>query len=111
MSKELKVLIDTREQEPWQFPGMRSVRRPLKFGDYTLAGLEHKAVIERKSAADLVHTMTKDFHRGCREILGAKEEGIELFLVDSGRRGLGAQTALFVHDISFLVKLPKDGIP
>ena len=81
MTKELKVLIDTREQEPWEFPGMRSVRRPLKFGDYTLAGLEHKAVIERKSAADLVHTMTKDFHRGCREILGAKEEGIELFLV------------------------------
>ncbi len=81
MTKELKVVIDTREQEPWEFPGIRSVRRSLKFGDYTLAGLEHKAVIERKSAADLAHTMTKDFHRGCREILGAKEEGIELFII------------------------------
>ncbi len=50
------VVIDTREQEPYEFdPGrVTSVRRALPAGDYSLAGHETALAIERKSIEDFV---------------------------------------------------------
>lgn len=64
------IVVDTREQLPFAFGGIRAdashhrrplqvqtVRRCLPAGDYSLAGHETQIAIERKSAADLFHTL------------------------------------------------------
>jgi len=57
------VLVDTREQNPFDFArfegwfaGME--RRALGIGDYSISGLEDICVVERKELADLVHSYT-----------------------------------------------------
>lgn len=70
------VAVDTREQAPWTFQGLtiekqqlvvpRSVRT-LKTGDYSIVGLEGELVIERKSAADLIGSITVGNERFRRE--------------------------------------------
>jgi hypothetical protein len=57
---DLEVLVDTRERYPYRFAGLRAstLRRALPAGDYGVA-LEDEivAVVERKSLADLVHSL------------------------------------------------------
>ena len=59
------VLVDTREQTPFdflRFPGwfVGVERRALELGDYSVSGLEQTCVVERKDLADLVHSFTVD---------------------------------------------------
>jgi ERCC4-type nuclease len=64
------VVIDTREQSPYAFAGLHAdalqARRPLLVqtrrgalpaGDYSLEGFETRIALERKSLADLYHTL------------------------------------------------------
>jgi ERCC4-type nuclease len=50
------IICDTREQRPFSFErwGVAVQRAKLPVGDYALAGLEHRAAIERKELNDLV---------------------------------------------------------
>lgn len=49
------VVIDTREQTPWTFPDkIKTIRRGIHFGDYTLDGLDEIVAIERKSPMDMI---------------------------------------------------------
>src|SRR5579863_9511421 len=53
------IVVDTREQAPFsfgRFAGWFSgiEKRPLKIGDYAIAGLEDTCVVERKDLNDLV---------------------------------------------------------
>jgi ERCC4-type nuclease len=57
------VVVDTREQNPFDFSrfdgwfaGVET--RALPLGDYSIAGLEEHCVVERKDLADLVHSLT-----------------------------------------------------
>jgi len=57
------ILVDTREQDPFDFSRFegwfaRIEKRALKLGDYSVAGLEDHCVVERKNLADLVHSLT-----------------------------------------------------
>src|SRR5216684_853764 len=59
------ILVDTREQNPFDFSrfdgwfaGVEG--KPLKLGDYSVAGLEDVCVVERKDLPDLVHSFTVD---------------------------------------------------
>ena len=57
------VLVDTREQNPFDFSRFTAwftgiEKRALALGDYSIAGLEHVCVIERKDLSDLVHSFT-----------------------------------------------------
>lgn len=70
------VRVDTREQAPWTFQGIVVERRlwivrrrvaTLPTGDYSIAGCEDRLVIERKSAADLVSSVTVGNARFRRE--------------------------------------------
>ena len=70
------VSQDTREQAPWSFQGLLVERRlwivrrrvaTLQTGDYSIAGCEDRLVIERKSAADLVGSVTSGNARFRRE--------------------------------------------
>lgn len=75
------VVIDTREQRPFAFAGIRAdarqhcrplavqtVRATLRQGDYSLVGHELAIAIERKSAADLYSTLAAGRGRFEREL-------------------------------------------
>lgn len=51
--KEPTIVIDTREQKPFDFPRLKVIRKKLEVGDYSVRGLEKRVVIERKSFDDL----------------------------------------------------------
>jgi ERCC4-type nuclease len=57
------VLVDTREQNPFDFSRFTGwftgvEKRALELGDYTISGLEDICVVERKDLDDLVHSLT-----------------------------------------------------
>src|SRR5215470_8621562 len=59
------LLVDTREQNPFNFSRFRGwfagiEKRALALGDYSIAGLEEVCAVERKDPADLVHSCTVD---------------------------------------------------
>jgi ERCC4-type nuclease len=59
------ILVDTREQNPFDFSRFEGwfagiEKRALKLGDYSVAGLEDHGVVERKDLADLVHSLTTE---------------------------------------------------
>ena len=59
------VLVDTREQTPFDFSRFSGwfvgvERKALSVGDYTVAGLEDTCTVERKDLADLIHSFTVD---------------------------------------------------
>jgi len=59
------VLVDTREQNPFNFSRFDSwftgvEKKALKLGDYSIAGLEEQCIVERKDLSDLVHSFTAE---------------------------------------------------
>lgn len=46
------IIIDTRERKPYIF-GLKSIKKGLKTGDYSLEGYEDRIVVERKGRADI----------------------------------------------------------
>jgi ERCC4-type nuclease len=59
------VLVDTREQNPFDFSRFDGwfagvEKKALHLGDYSIAGLEDMCVVERKDLADLVHSLTTE---------------------------------------------------
>ena len=59
------VLVDTREQNPFNFSRFDGwfagiENKALKLGDYSIAGLEERCVVERKDLSDLVHSFTAE---------------------------------------------------
>jgi ERCC4-type nuclease len=59
------VLVDTREQNPFDFSRFEGwfagiEKKPLKLGDYSIAGLEDICVVERKDLSDLVRSFTSE---------------------------------------------------
>ena len=59
--RKIPIVIDTREQTPLSFdafPDVRTERRTLWPGDYSLKAASRTIAIERKSVSDLIGTMT-----------------------------------------------------
>src|SRR5437870_6087540 len=59
------LLVDTREQNPFNFSRFQEwfagiEKKALPLGDYSVAGLEDVCVVERKDLSDLVHSCTAD---------------------------------------------------
>ena len=59
------VLVDTREQNPFNFSRFEAwfsgiERKALKLGDYSVVGLEDICIVERKNLSDLVHSFTAE---------------------------------------------------
>jgi ERCC4-type nuclease len=59
------LLVDTREQNPFNFSRFQGwfagvKQKALKLGDYSIAGLEDLCVVERKSLSDLIHSCTSN---------------------------------------------------
>ncbi len=51
---DLTIAYDSREQLPYQFPGIKTVRATLDLFDYSVPGQESRIGVERKSLADFV---------------------------------------------------------
>lgn len=68
----MKIIIDTREQEPFTFrhERMEVTTEPgtLTVGDYSLAGLTDRVAVERKSLPDLVQCLGRERERFEREL-------------------------------------------
>ncbi len=70
--KQPKIIVDTREQKPFTFasidPRPTVITQTLATGDYSVAGLENRVTIERKSLTDLFGSCGKGRDRFEREI-------------------------------------------
>lgn len=69
----MRIVIDSREQAPYPFAGARyegveAVPGSLSVGDYSLAGLEDRAAVERKELPDLVQCLGRERERFEREL-------------------------------------------
>lgn len=66
----IHVLADTREQKMWSLDPSRFLteRATLRTGDYTIAGLEDRFVVERKNLGDFVGTVIGDWIRFRKEL-------------------------------------------
>jgi len=66
-----RIVVDTREQRAYdfkRFPLVEVIRGTLPTGDYSLAGYERHAAIERKSLDDLIGCLTVGRDRFEREL-------------------------------------------
>ena len=52
--EQMIVVIDTREQRPLDMSPLKTIRKTLVTGDYSVLGLEGVVAVERKSLTDLV---------------------------------------------------------
>ena len=66
----LKIKIDTREQQPYEFENPSEVGT-IPIGDYSICGLENHIAVERKELNDLIGCLTtgrerfeKELHKG-----------------------------------------------
>jgi ERCC4-type nuclease len=77
----MSIIVDTREQAPYAFERfpVEIVRAGLPTGDYSLAGHESRAAVERKSLDDLIGCLTVGRDRFERELDRARS--LECFAV------------------------------
>ena len=77
---ELKILVDTREQQPLQFP--KHMFMKLDFGDYAIGKPYYDyTYVDRKSESDFKGTFSTGIKRFRRELDRAKEFSSYLFIV------------------------------
>lgn len=54
------IIVDTREQQPWEFGLHVTSKEKLDTGDYSIKGLEHLLTIERKkSVSEIANNITE----------------------------------------------------
>lgn len=61
--EDLTVVIDTREKRPLVFSKMKTIRKSLPTGDYSILGLEKHICVERKSLPDLLMCVGRERKR------------------------------------------------
>lgn len=71
MLAEMVVVVDTREQLPYEFS--RQIRKALPAGDYSIEGYESKIAIERKTKQDAYSTIGQGRKRFEKELDKLKE--------------------------------------
>jgi len=92
MTPPLVVVIDTREQRPWQFSeGTAVVRAALSAGDYSVQGLEERVRIERKSLDDFVNCCVHQRKRFVRELEKLQAYELRAIIVEASLLDVAAQ--------------------
>jgi ERCC4-type nuclease len=60
MQNNFTIIVDTREQHPWEFQDHSVANKKLNTGDYSVEGLENILCIERKNGiAELANNITE----------------------------------------------------
>lgn len=78
--KNLKVLIDTREQLPFSLK-CQTTKVALKFADYNSPTHSPSLFVERKSLNDFISTLSGGYERFQREMKRAKDAGTSLVVL------------------------------
>jgi len=77
------VIIDTREQIPWEFELHTTAKRKLDTGDYSIEGLEHLLCIERKrNVAEIANNITEKRFKDVLERMSKIQYSFILFEFD-----------------------------
>ena len=96
----LLVLVDSREQTPWEpLPGVTMTRATLDAGDYTTETLQGRAVIERKSTSDFASTITHGRERFEDELRRLREYERKVVVVEGDISDVYRSTAAHPHSI------------
>ena len=66
--EEVVIVVDSREQFPYDLAPMRIIKAGLATGDYRIRGLESHIVIERKELSDLISCIGPELARFKREL-------------------------------------------
>lgn len=77
--EDVVAIVDTREQTPLDLSPLKTARRGLDTGDYSVVGLQDQIAIERKSLPDLLLCVGKErerFDRECRRMLAYQTRAI-----------------------------------
>jgi ERCC4-type nuclease len=61
--KGFKIVIDTNEQKPYKFGKIPIVNKTLNAGDYSIEGMEHLIIIERKTQSDFYGSIGNERER------------------------------------------------
>lgn len=65
------IIIDTREQTPWEFGFHNTAKRKLDTGDYSIEGYESLFTIERKrSVSEIANNITESRFKDVLERMG-----------------------------------------
>lgn len=80
---EFTIIVDTREQNPWEFGHHVTARQKLDTGDYAIEGLEHLLCIERKqSVSEIANNITEKRFVDVLERMGEIPHRFMLFEFD-----------------------------
>ena len=64
----LAILVDSREQRPYEFKGQDTIRTALHTGDYSVDGYEDQIAFERKELGDFYGCLSANRARFEREL-------------------------------------------
>jgi len=84
------IVIDTREQRPYKFPGVETVRQGLPAGDYSILGCERKVAVERKTKEDAYGTIGKGRKRFVKELERLQGYEYRAIVIECTMRGFMA---------------------
>lgn len=85
IAKMPPIVIDTREQRPYQFAG--AVVKTLKSGDYSLLGFEDYVAVERKSTVDAYGCLGRRRARFRRELERLGRMDYSAVVIEDSLRG------------------------
>ena len=80
--EQLTILIDTREQAPFTFPGVTTETTTLRAGDYSMHGRENEVAVERKQISDLVACIGRERERFEAELVRLRGYGSRCVVVE-----------------------------
>ena len=81
------IIVDTREQKPYTFDcftNVRAIKNKLRFGDYSVKGFEYDIVVERKTLADYIQSITNNRERFIRELVEISKRYLQSAVVVEG---------------------------
>lgn len=99
---DLEILIDTREQQPLNFP--KYIDCKLDFGDYTAGGEKYsKTFVDRKAVGDFCSTFSGGIERFKREMDRCVEFNSYMFIVvESSVDKINSENKKFVKNLSYV---------
>ena len=106
----MKIIIDTREQNPLKIQGYQIVIEALPVGDYGIVGFSDwqnpAFIVERKSLDDLTASLTKGRDRFIREVEKMRQFRFKALLIEADRLDVVAKAyRSAVSPVSILASL------
>ncbi len=106
------IIVDTREKQPWDWEGDEAfeevVHEKLDGGDYSIRGLEHIIVIERKATVDeLFNNFTKDKKRIAAEFERLRDHKFKIIVIEENCEDIMNPNRYYVNRKKINRKNPK----